>query len=348
MNMFSVYKKQINNNILKSKKLQMGIRSLNKFLHVKCPGSIQNNIELKNVNIAIDAYIYMYKFLKEDMLYEGLYRMCNILKENNVSFVFVFDGKPPEEKSETLEERSIQREDALLRMNQLKMSIREESSPRKVVLMTREMEVMRKKSMRLKHSHIHNCKKLLNSHGVSYIQSVGEADNLCAYLSKKRIVDAVMSDDMDMFVYGVPRVIRNWDLNNKCEIYDTSKVLSSLFLSHLDFQVLCILVGSDYNQKNTEKVETMFQIYHKWITYKHSNKIVNYSDFVIDCEYDIDKVNNTLSIFQRRPQFKHDMVVKGDINIPVLSKVMKKNNFIFADNCIPNECTPNECIEVKE
>ena len=114
--------------------------------------SIQNNVEFKNVNIAIDAYL-LYKFLKEDMLYEGLYRMCNILKENNVSFVFVFDGKPPEEKSETLEERSIQREDALLRMNQLKMSIREESSPRKVVLMTREMEVMRKKSMRLKQSY---------------------------------------------------------------------------------------------------------------------------------------------------------------------------------------------------
>jgi len=46
------------------------------------------------------------------------------------------------------------------------------------------------------------------AYGVSYIDADGEADQLCASLVLKNKVYACLSEDMDLFVYGCPRVLR--------------------------------------------------------------------------------------------------------------------------------------------
>jgi len=88
----------------------------------------------------------------------------------------------------------------------------------------------------------------MNAYGVTYIESWGEADQLCAYLAKHNYAWACMSDDMDMFVYGCPRIIRNVSLlNHTATVYDTSKILKELGITFAHFREIMIVSGTDYN-----------------------------------------------------------------------------------------------------
>ena len=82
----------------------MGIRMLNKFLQSKCRKYITpiNLSELSGKKIVVDISIYLYKFLSENALLENLYLMISIFRENKIIPIFIFDGKPPVEKNDTI------------------------------------------------------------------------------------------------------------------------------------------------------------------------------------------------------------------------------------------------------
>ena len=77
---------------------------LNKFLQDKCKTSISfiNLSELSGKRIAVDISIYLYKFLSDNALLENLYLMISIFREHKITPIFVFDGKPPVEKNDTI------------------------------------------------------------------------------------------------------------------------------------------------------------------------------------------------------------------------------------------------------
>jgi len=53
---------------------------------------------------------------------------------------------------------------------------------------------------------------------------------------------------MDMFVYGVPRIIRYFSLlNHTIVLYNTSSILQELGMTQKEFSEVCILSGTDYN-----------------------------------------------------------------------------------------------------
>jgi flap endonuclease-1 len=85
----------------------MGIRHLNKFLRTNCPNSIAciNMKEISGKKIAIDVSIYLYKFAADNTLIENMYLMLSIFRYYQIIPVFVFDGKPPDEKKQVLEKR---------------------------------------------------------------------------------------------------------------------------------------------------------------------------------------------------------------------------------------------------
>ena len=56
-------------------------------------------------------------------------------------------------------------------------------------------------------------KKLLQSYGMKYYIAEKEADHVCGQLVNTYYKDGCLSDDMDMFVYGCHRVIRNLDID---------------------------------------------------------------------------------------------------------------------------------------
>ena len=92
----------------------MGVKLLNTFLKTKFPKTINkaswNN--LSNKRIVIDTNNYMYKFLSEGKLIDGFMYMCELFKFYNIMPLFIFDGKPPPEKYESLNNRRKERDDA--------------------------------------------------------------------------------------------------------------------------------------------------------------------------------------------------------------------------------------------
>ena len=106
----------------------------------------------------------------------------------------------------------------------------------------------KKKCIRITNADIRNVKDLIKVMGGNYMEAVGEADELCAYLVAKNHVYRCMSEDMDMFVYGCQRVLRNFSLNKTtCTLYSLRDILNDLNMTHYEFKSVCMLSGTDYN-----------------------------------------------------------------------------------------------------
>ena len=61
------------------------------------------------------------------------------------------------------------------------------------------------------------------------------------------LVDGVASEDMDLFLYGCPKVYRYLSLANSTLIlYNTENILQILNCTIEEFKLICILSGTDY------------------------------------------------------------------------------------------------------
>lgn len=227
----------------------MGIRHLNKFLQQHCPGSIKTITlsELSGKRIAIDASIYMYRFIAENGLLENIYLMISLFRHHNIHPIFVFDGKPPAEKNAVIETRKQNKQKAENEYVRLETTITDATPEIEKKEIKQAMDALKKKFIRIRDSDVLNVKKLIQSYGVQYIDASGEADELCAKLALKGKVYACVSEDMDMFVYGCPRVIRYLSLLNQSAImYDMKGILSSLTMTMDEFRMICVISGTDY------------------------------------------------------------------------------------------------------
>ena len=70
----------------------MGVKQLNSFIKHNCYKLLEkkNLCEFKGKTIVIDASIYMYKFLEDDLLIENIYLLCSIFRSHNIIPIFVF------------------------------------------------------------------------------------------------------------------------------------------------------------------------------------------------------------------------------------------------------------------
>ena len=86
----------------------MGIRLLNKLLQKHCCRSTlckRHLRELEGKTISVDIYNYLYRFKGDKRLVENLFVMCSIFRKYNISPIFIYDGKAPDIKQETINER---------------------------------------------------------------------------------------------------------------------------------------------------------------------------------------------------------------------------------------------------
>ena len=226
----------------------MGIKHLNKFLRVECAKSItcMDMKELTNKTIVIDISIYMYKYQTDGTLIENIYLMLSLFKHYRIVPIFIFDGKPPIEKRELLRQRYNDKVHAEAEYNRLRALLEQESLDRGDLVY--EMELLKKKIIYLTKKQIASVKTLIHAFGATYYDAPNEADELCALFVLKNKAWACMSEDMDMFVYGVPRVIRYFSLlNHTIVLYNTSSILQELSMTQKEFSEVCILSGTDYN-----------------------------------------------------------------------------------------------------
>ena len=246
----------------------MGIRNLNRFIQHKCPNA-SSRIHLRELSgkrIVVDTSIYMYRYSGEGALLENMYLMASVFRHYNIHAVFVFDGPPPPQKTDVIEMRKKKKDEAKKQYETLYKITKERKDASGCEITTTElddieetMRELKKQFIRLRDCDISNVKELLVSFGFATIDAEGEADALCAKLSIKKRVDACLSDDTDMFVYGCSMVLRNISLLNHSVIsYSTPEILKTLSLTQQEFKMMCVVSGTDYSQGLPESSSTTY------------------------------------------------------------------------------------------
>ena len=232
----------------------MGIKSLTQTVKKYAPETIKhdNLYKLSGKKVAVDASLIIYQQLlnnqkaffrnKEGKITNHItglfYKIMNYISLN-IELIFVFDGKPPDNKDNCLQEREKSK-----KLKELSEKAESEEDKTKY----------EKMSIRLTKEMIDDVKKLLNLLGVPYIHpEVGEGEAYASELCRMGVVDYVLTEDMDTMAYGCPKLIRKCiDRSVKRKdivtIFDYHEIVSKLNMNHDKFIEFCILCGCDYCQ----------------------------------------------------------------------------------------------------
>ncbi|KZL87872.1 dna excision repair protein [Colletotrichum incanum] len=93
------------------------------------------------------------------------------------------------------------------------------------------------------------CQALLRLFGIPYITAPMEAEAQCAELVRMGLVDGIVTDDSDCFLFGGTRIYKNMFNSNKfVECYLGSDLEKELSLSREQLIAIAQLLGSDYTE----------------------------------------------------------------------------------------------------
>jgi flap endonuclease-1 len=215
--------------------------------------------------VAVDAFNAIYQFLATIRQQDGtplmdaegkitshlsgvFYRNARLL-EAGVKVVYVFDGKAPIEKRETIEKREENKKIAEKNYEEAKEAGDMESARKYAQATSRLTDEM-----------LAETKELLIGLGIPIVQAPAEGESEAAFLCKSGKVDYSVSQDYDSLLFGCPNLVRNLSVTNKrkvpgrsfwvdapTEIIDLQGVLNGLNLTREKLIALGILVGTDYN-----------------------------------------------------------------------------------------------------
>jgi len=246
----------------------MGIRYLNSYLTKKCTHGICTILlgTLSHSTVVIDTSIYLYKFKSVDSLVTSMTQLLDLFQSHSIHPIFVFDGKPKINKKHTLKKRQQQKQ---LAWNQYQQ-VRDTETPE-------VLQALKKTFIRVSQRDVESIKLLMDSRQVRYIQAPHEADEVCARMMHQGFAQYCMSDDMDMFVYGCSRVLRQLNLQDgTATLYQLEHMLKALRISLADFQMICILSGTDYSESNY----TIYD-YMKWYDQFIKSGKVSFHDWLV-------------------------------------------------------------------
>lgn len=227
----------------------MGIKNLLKLIESYPDLYVEKQIEdYSGKRIAIDISILLYQVVisirntgsdltnnKGEITSHilGLFNKTIKLLEKKIVPVYVFDGKPPDLKKKILDLRKNIRKKAEEKMNNA------ETEEDKIKYFKRSVIIGKKQ--------LDDCRELLNLMGVPYVDAPEEADSQCAWLCKNGIVDAVLTEDMDILTFGSPKIIRNLTSVKKSTIeISLDKIKEKFGWDDNMFVEFCILLGCDY------------------------------------------------------------------------------------------------------
>ncbi len=270
----------------------MGIKKMLKFLNTNFPNVIKNinDEELGGQMIAIDISILLYQVViairnsGADMFTNqgeisshilGLFnKTINLLKMNIIP-IYVFDGKPPQFKWQTINNRKEIKQKASEKLNDNDMN--EEDKIKYF-----------KRTVHIGKAQIDECIELLQIMGIPYVIAPEEADSQCAELVKCGLADGVLTEDMDIMTFGAKKIYRNLTSYKKDTIeISMDDVLKELNLNYEQFVELCLLFGCDYCDKlNDMKPEQIYKYYSK------NKNLLNTINNIKQDGYQIDDFND--------------------------------------------------------
>jgi flap endonuclease-1 len=291
----------------------MGIKKMLKFLNTNYPNVIKtiNEEDLDGKKIAIDISILLYQVViairnsGADMFNNqgeisshilGLFnKTINLLKMNIIP-IYVFDGKPPVFKSQTIINRKEIKQKASDKLNTNDMN--EEDTIKYF-----------KRTVYISKAQIEECIELLEIMGIPYIIAPEEADSQCAELVKNGIADGVLTEDMDIMTFGAKKIYRNLTSYSKDTLeISMDDVFKELNVNYEQFVELCLLFGCDYcDYLNDMKPEQI---------YKYFSKHKNFIDTINNIKKDGYKVEDT-SDYKIYKEYFMNAPIKNikDINI---------------------------------
>jgi flap endonuclease-1 len=307
----------------------MGIKCLLKFIN-EMPELILNvdNSRYKFKRIAIDISILIYRIIisvrnsgadytnqKGEITSHilGLFNKTIELLGNGIIPVYIFDGKPPDIKNKTIENRKQIRKKAL----------------EKLETATTELDKIKylKRSSTISKEQWDQCKELLIMMGIPFINAPEEADSQCAWLAKMGLVDGVLTEDMDILTFGSPKIIRNLTSHkiNTTEI-SLEKILEKIKLTHDEFVEFCILLGCDYCTGLTDfKPNIIYDYYLKNKSIEKTLAAMKHDNLNVPSEINYQDTKN----YFLKPKVKE--VTKEDLilNQPQIDNLMNKlvNNY---------------------
>lgn len=343
----------------------MGIKNLNRFLRTECKDSIKlvSLKELSGKKIVIDISIYLFKYAADNCLIENVYLMLSIFRYYQIIPIFIFDGKTPNEKKELIQKRKEDKLEAENEYKILKNKLDEKNELDEIEKqeIINNMDLLKRKFVNISKTDFDNVKKLIIAYGAVYYDAPGEADELCALLTIKGKVWACLSEDMDMFVYGCPRVIRYLSLlNHTMVLYEQKGILENLGLTQKELREICVISGTDYNIYNNENngnnrvTPTLYNTLKYFKKYKKSDKgeknnntdngennekkemefydwLLEKTNYIQDYEL-LKRINEIFNLNYTNEQVKHFEKIKitnGQIIYAEIKEILKKDGFIF-------------------
>lgn len=287
----------------------MGVRGLYKFIEQFCIKNevnafVNNNIEnYKDKMMAIDVshIIYRYgigirKSGKDKLSSSGepvnhLYGMVCYIKfliRNHIKPFFVFDGKSPTIKQNTVSDRKYRKLTATNKCSELSDTSSDEYIKQF------------KRGYFLSDKNIKECQELLKDCGIPYMEAINEAESQCAALvAKDKNFYGVVTEDIDASVFGTTKMLKNFkDGDNIIEI-SLSEILRVFLLEantirtikglqplkkfgYYDFVNFVSMLETDYfNGVKTQNYYQLYEAYvinnydiHDMITYLEKNNIM--------------------------------------------------------------------------
>lgn len=330
----------------------MGIKNLNKYLMENCKNSIQQThlSQFAEKTIVIDTSIYMHQFKEENALIENMYLLICTLLYYGITPIFVFDGKAPSNKQETIKLRNLEKEEAKIQYENECLKFEKLKNEKERNEIYKKMCLLKTKFVRILKNDIQNVKQLMELLKIQYIEAVGEADDVCAKMVITQQAWACLSEDMDLFVYGCSRVLRNINLTtHNCTFYNLNDILNELNLSLINFREIIILCGTDYNLNDIIPLKQAFQYYKNYKIGNDNNQIHFYvwlkqivpsidvdklyeifKIFEIEGEQELNRIsNNELFLCKKEPNNLYFKKYFQKINKKEMEKWLNNFGFIF-------------------
>ena len=333
----------------------MGVRKLMRLIGEKCtqdgPRSGSQSIHftmLRGKTIVVDASIYMYKFKQDGVFAELFYSFVSTMKHYGITPIFVFDGKPSGNKTQTLSTRkdvrvssTTQYDRCVGELTVLKdeldiatntpgtSSLALRDMKQSIVRMTHKIGLLRKASVVLTGADFAVARTILDAMGVFHTTPSYEADPLCAKFVISGMAYACMSEDTDMFVYGCTRVIRSVNVvARKCMLYTTGDIMRTLGVSLRVFRAITFLAGNDYGQN----MGGFDKAYNVWKGMKdvdafihHTTKVLGETDVSyveMNDEYDMSMCDDAVHAYSKE---RHSLRCERS----VVHSVMRNHGFIY-------------------
>ena len=252
--------------------ISMGIKDLTAFITLKAPNAIQKrslagqvskNTINTNKKVAIDTSLYLYKFKYSsgENFLDRFLEQINRLAINKITPIYVFDGMPPIQKMNTIQNRKEKRDSYTQKITELteqldlnneNINSKDNSNETQTLQeankqLKSEIFKLNRKSICITKENIKQLKYFLDLLNIRYIHGNCEADLVCSKLNELNLVDMVLSDDMDHLTSGTKTLVRDFHVNNnQVTTYCLATILETLDISYEKWIEFCIMCGCDY------------------------------------------------------------------------------------------------------